>query len=141
MSDYVKFRSNPLQDFLWVYHSLTSSIINHLKICYLLTAMSFLFTGGIKSFAANPDAVTKWCLNRADQAKNVNALKEIAGIYSSSEKYKPLRPSQILISEKLIAKVIRVLEEEYINPFSVLVAEDCLFNLSSGIPFNNQLAD
>ena len=103
--------------------------------------MSFLFTGGIKSFAANPDAVTKWCLNRADQAKNVNALKKMAGIYRSSEKYKPLRPSQILISEKLIAKVIRVLEEEYINPFSVLVAEDCLFNLSSGIPFNNQLAD
>ena len=53
--------------------------------------MSFLFTGGIKSFVANPDAVTKSCLNKADQAKNVNALKEMAGIYISSEKYKPLR--------------------------------------------------
>ena len=47
----------------------------------------------------------------------------MAGIYSSSEKYKPLRPSQILIGEKLAAEVMRVLEEEYINPFSILVAE------------------
>ena len=64
----------------------------------------------------------------------------MAGIYSSSEKCKPLRPSQILISEKLVAEVIRFLEEKYINPFSVLVAEDCLFNLISGIPINDQLA-
>ena len=103
--------------------------------------MSFLFTGGMKIFPANPGVVTKWCLNRADQAKNANALKEMVGIYSSSETYKPLCPSQILISEKHVAEVIRVLEEEYINPFSVLVAEDCLFNLSYGIPANDQLAD
>ena len=76
-----------------------------------------------------------------DQAKNVNVLKKMARIYSSSEKYTPLRPSQILISEKLVAEVISVLEEEYINPFSVLVAEDCLFDLSSGILVNDQLAD
>ena len=98
-------------------------------------------TCGIKSFVANPDAVTKWCLNRADQAENVNALKETATIYSSSEKYKPLRPSQILISEKLVAEVIRVLEEEYVNPFNNLVTEDCWFNWSSGSPVNDQLAD
>ena len=65
----------------------------------------------------------------------------MAVIYSSSEKYKPLRLSQILISEKHVTEIIRVLEEEYINPFSVLVAEDCLFNLSSGINVNDQLAD
>ena len=99
--------------------------------------MSFLFTGRIKSFAAHPDAGTKWCLNRADQAKHVNALKKMAAIYCSSEKYKPLHPSQILISEKHIAEVIRVLEEEHINPFSVLVAEDCLFNLNSGCSTKN----
>ena len=90
--------------------------------------MFFLFKGGIKSFAANPDAVTKWCLNRADQSKNVNALKEMTGMYTLSEKYNPLRLSQILISEKPVAEVIRVLEEEYINPFSDHVTEDCLFN-------------
>ena len=33
------------------------------------------------------------------------------------------------------------MEEEYISIFSDLVAEDCLFNLSSGIPANDQLAD
>ena len=46
-----------------------------------------------------------------------------------------------MISEKHVTEIIRVLEEEYINPFSVLVAEDCLFNLSSGINVNDQLAD
>ena len=90
--------------------------------------MFFLFKGGIKSFAANPDAVTKWYLNRADQAKNVNSLKEMTGMYTLSEKYNPLRLSQILISEKPVAEVIRVLEKEYINPFSDHVTEDCLFN-------------
>ena len=85
-------------------------------------------TCGIKSFAANPDAVTKWCLNTTDQAENVNALKGTATTYSSSEKYKPLRPSQILISEKLVAEVIRVLEEEYVNPFNNIVTEDCWFS-------------
>ena len=65
----------------------------------------------------------------------------MAVIYSSSEKCKPLRLSQILISKKHVTEIIRVLEEEYINPFSVLVAEDCLFNLSSGINVNDQLAD
>ena len=57
----------------------------------------------------------------------------MAAIYGSSEKYKPLRPSQILISERHVAEVIRVLEEEYVNPFSVLVAKDCFFNLNSGM--------
>ena len=65
----------------------------------------------------------------------------MAVIYSSSEKCKPLRLFQILISEKHVTEIIGVLEEEYINPFSVLVAEDCLFNLSSGINVNDQLAD
>ena len=47
-----------------------------------------------------------------------------------------------MISEKLVAEVIRVLEEEqHINPFSVLVAKNCLFSLSSGIRLNDQLAD
>ena len=98
--------------------------------------MSFLFKGRIKGFA-----VTKWCLNRGDQAKHVNVLKKMAAIYSSSEKCKPLCPSHILISERCVAEVIRVLEEKYIYPFTVLVAEDCLFNLNSGIPVNDQLAD
>ena len=38
---------------------------------------------------------------------NTKAMKKMNGIYSSSEIHKPLRPSQILMSEKLVAEVIR----------------------------------
>ena len=41
-----------------------------------------------------------------------------------------MRPSQILASEKRVAEVIRVLEDEYINPFGL--GPDELLNLSSG---------
>lgn len=33
--------------------------------------------------------------------------------------------SQILMSKKLVAQVIRVSQEEYINPFRVLADEKC----------------
>ena len=88
---------------------------------------------------ADSNAVLKWCLNRAAQARNTKAMKEMGGIYSSSEKYKPFHSSQILMSKKLVAEMIRVLEEEYINPFNVLLDEENLFNLSSAIPVKNLL--
>ena len=68
-------------------------------------------------------------------------MREMPGIYSFSKKCKPLCPSQISINKNLVAEVIRVLEKEYINPFSVLVVEECFFNLGSGIPVNNLLVD
>lgn len=34
-----------------------------------------------------------------------------------------------------------VFEEEYINPFHILVDEEYFFNLNSGIPVNNLQAD
>ena len=74
---------------------------------------SFFIIGSIKCFLADSNAVLTCCLNRAaDRARNTKAMNEMAGIYSSSEKYKPLRPSQILMIKKLVAEVIRVLEEE-----------------------------
>ena len=45
------------------------------------------------------------------------------------------------MSKNLVEEVIRVLEEEYFNPFSILIVEECFFNLSSGIPVNNLLDD
>ena len=106
--------------------------------------MFFLFVlslGGVKSFASDSPSVLKWCLNRADQAKNVKEMKDMAGTTTKSEMYKALRPSQILTSEKMVTKVIEVLQEEYINPFSVLVDEGQLYNLSSGVPVSIDLAD
>ena len=63
--------------------------------------------------------------------QETKAMKEMAGIYSSSEKHKPLCPSQVPMSKKLVEEVIRALEEGYINPFSVLVDEECCFSIPS----------
>ena len=71
--------------------------------------------GGIRFYASNKEAVLKWCLNRADIAKTTSELKKMTGISKSFNMYKPMRPSQILASEKRVAEVIRVLEDEYIN--------------------------
>ena len=65
----------------------------------------------------------------------------MAGTTTKSEMYKALRPSQILTSEKMVTKVIEVLQEEYINPFSLLVDKEQLYNLSSGVPVSADLAD
>ena len=46
--------------------------------------------------------------------------------------YKQLRPSNILKFEKIVAETVRVLEEEYCNPFGATRNESCLYNLSSG---------
>ena len=51
---------------------------------------------------------------------------------------KPMRPSQILASEKRMVEVIRVLEDEYINPFGL--GPDELLNLSSGESVDAKLA-
>ena len=49
-----------------------------------------------------------------------------------------MKPSQILSSEKRVAEVIRVLEDEYINPFGL--GPDELLNLSSGESVDAKLA-
>ena len=51
------------------------------------------------------------------QAKYLNELKKMAGLNRGGECCKPLRPSQIIKSEKLVTKVVSILENEYINPF------------------------
>ena len=53
--------------------------------------------------------------------------------------YKPCRPSQILRSEELVQNVIRILMEEYINPFGVGIDKESLINLTSGVPLNDEV--
>ena len=90
--------------------------------------------GGITSFASSKIAVAKWCLNRADLAKNTSALKQLAGIEKITESNKSLRPSQISPSEKKVQKVMEVLSDEYIDPFSTGLDKIKLVNLRSGAP-------
>ena len=101
----------------------------------------FTFVGGIKGFVADNNSVTKWCLNRPEQAKNTNALKQMAYVTSSADIYKALRPSQIIKSEDKVSRLVQILENDYINPFSVTLEATKLFNLSSGVAVEDDLAD
>ena len=92
-------------------------------------------------FSADEKAVLKWCLNRPEQTKNTSALKELANIATSQAVYKQLRPSYILKIERLVNETKRVLEEEYINPFSEDYDTTLLYNLSSGVPLPIEIAD
>ena len=74
----------------------------------------------------------KWCLNRLQQSKNTVSLKRMINLSNAQSIYKQLRPSNILKFEKTIAETVRVLEEEYLNPFGATLDESCLYTLSSG---------
>ena len=100
-----------------------------LKLC-----QNFYILGGIKAFASNDANVLKWCVNRPYQAKYFKELTNYAGTDPSTLCYKPLRISEIEKTERNVRKIIDVLENEYINPFSLYLDIGQLHNLSSGDP-------
>ena len=95
-------------------------------------------SGGIKTFSTNNESVTKWCLNRSEQAKNTKALYDLCDLDAGSNTYKLCRPSQIIKTEELVQAVMNTLMNEYINPFDVLLEKDELVCLSSGVPLNSK---
>ena len=64
----------------------------------------------------------------------------MCGIGTNDEVYKPLRPSQVMTSERLVNNAVNVLANEYINLFDLTLDKDLLLNLSSGEPLPNELA-
>ena len=96
--------------------------------------------GGIKGFASDSASVMKLCLNRPTQAKNTSCLRTLAEPASKTGIYKPLLPSQILKSEKMVTNAIDVITNEYINPFGLDIDKNHLYNLSSGIAIEDSLA-
>ena len=100
-----------------------------LKLC-----QNFYILGGIKAFASNDANVLKWCVNRPYQAKYFKELTNYAGTDPSTLCYKPLRISEIEKTERNVREIIDVLENEYINPFSLYLDIGQLHNLSSGDP-------
>ena len=97
-------------------------------------------SGGIKFFAADPNAITKWTLNRAAQAKNTEALYSLADVKRPDDIYKMNRPSQIIKSEKFVQKIHKVVTQEYLNPFDANIDFTRLYNLSSGVPVESEHA-
>ena len=78
-------------------------------------------------------------MNRAEQAKNTTALLNLAEVNSATNAYKPLRPSQILQSEKFVSRIMEILKEEYVNPFDVNLTQRQLVNLSSGVALPDEM--
>ena len=99
----------------------------------------FTHVGGLKAFAADNNSITKSYLNRWERAKNTNALKQMAGVTSSADIYKVLWP--IIKSEDYVSRLGQIFENDYINPISVTFASTKLFNLSSGVATEDDLAD
>ena len=92
-------------------------------------------------FVSDPRPILKWTLNRSTQARNTQALYDLAHINCSEDVYKALRPSHILKSEQLVEKLINVMTEEFLNPFDESLDSGELYNLSSGIPVAKKMVD
>ena len=65
----------------------------------------------------------------------------MCGMRPSSRVYKPLRPSQLLASEEKVTAIFNTLLDDYINPFDIKLDKNILYNLSSGAPIPNTIAD
>ena len=83
------------------------------------------------------ESVTKWTLNRASQASVTAKLKKFSNITKSDEIYKPLRPHQTVKSEKWTASLENTISQDFVNPFSTGLDPFKLYNLSSGIPMDD----
>jgi hypothetical protein len=93
------------------------------------------FSGGIKGFPSNAINVLKWCLNRPQQALNTKHLLEMTGLTSSTDVYKVLRVQQVQRSEMFVTKATEVMENDFLNPFSVNLDRDEVYNIGSGLEF------
>ena len=98
-------------------------------------------TGGIKGFADKVESVTKWALNRAEQATITRVLEDMCGITTQTEMYKPCRQSQIINSEQQVTAVFNTQSVEYLNPFDVNLDKTKLLNLSSGSPIAEDIEE
>ena len=97
--------------------------------------------GRINKFYSSESSILKWTLNRPHQSANTSELKSMTGINQQNFVYKSLRPNEIIKSEKKVRRIVKVLQEEYISPFSGELDKSQLYNLSSGIPVPEDLAE
>ena len=98
--------------------------------------------GGITQFASKETTVAKWVMNRPFQARFVESLVEISGLTrTTSSSRKCLRPSQILKSNKMVENITHCLKTQFLNPFNDKIQKGKLYNLVSGCPVNDDIAE
>ena len=75
---------------------------------------------------------------QAPKEQKYSITKNLSNVHSI---YKQLRSSDILKFEKVVPDIVRVLEEDYLNPFGANFDESCLYNLSLGEVLPADIAD
>ena len=131
-----------LVEFFGNRHTFISIRPNTPEVVISSEAIEFTLNMSDKSaFSRNSCSILKWYLNISEQATNTKALDDLAGLGKNNTSYEPLRPSQILKSESLVAKVQAVLENEYLNTFKTALDQSKLYNLSSGSPLKDESAE
>ena len=98
--------------------------------------------GGIKNFSTQDSTYEKWVLSRAGQAEYRSELFKLVNMDKDTmEPRKCLRPTEIQKSERAVKKIMDVLKNTFVNPFSDDLDKEKLYNLSSGCPINETAAE
>eukprot|EP00794_Sanderia_malayensis_P020967 gene20967-biopygen15473 len=97
--------------------------------------------GGVTQFATKENTLAKWVMNRPYQTKFVESLMDIAGIRTTTDAKKCLRPSEIIKSNKMVENVIVSLKTCFINPFDPSLDSTELYNLVSGCPVKQNISN
>lgn len=92
-------------------------------------------------FGNNSKSILKWIFNRSVQANNTSELLSMVDMKSPNELYKSLRTSMILKTEKMTERIVKVLNDEYVNPFGEELDKHVLYNLSSGAPLPDSISE
>ena len=99
-------------------------------------------TGGIKNFATQTNTYEKWVLSQPFAAQSVNGLRNDIGLdKTTNNPRKCLGEVEINKSEERVQKITYILENQFINPFSTNLERDKLYNLASGKPVRDEIAD
>ena len=98
--------------------------------------------GDIKNFATQTNTYEKLVLSRPFAAQFVNGLRNDTGLdKATNNPRKCLREVEIKKSEERVQKIAYILENQFINPFSTDLERDELYNLASGKPVRDDIAD
>ena len=97
--------------------------------------------GGIKNSVTQLATYERWVMSRPGQAEYVLALKEKLGLGRNSTTRKCLRSSEIEKHEKCVSKVMNILENDFINPFSTDLEMFQLYNITSGKSVQDDVKD
>ena len=95
--------------------------------------------GGIKDFATQESAYGKWVLNRSAKQNICIYVPELSK--QADNPRKCFRTREIDKSEKAVKNIKYVLSNDFINPFSIELDTDKLYNLASGRPVTEDIRE